>query len=230
MIHDRYAFGGTAEIVLLDDRQYRSRHACLPGRSTALRVDCPDRLDEGRTMLGSDQEAWLDRSLAAARGRWTIVAQQTLMAERDLDPGDGHGYWMDGWDGYPASRRRLLDSIATHRPSNPIVIGGDVHSFWAAELKRDFQDPKGEVLATEFVGTSITSQGPGANAIAGALAKNPHIKYGRGDRRGYATIELTKDRATIGFEAVADEKDARSPVSRVASFLVEPGRPGVNGG
>lgn len=108
------------------------------------------------------------------------------------------------------------------------MIGGDVHSFWAAELKRDFQDDRGEVLATEFVGTSITSQGPSPNTVAAALAKNPHIKYGRGDRRGYATIELTKDGATIGFEAVADEKDARSPVSRVASFLVEPGRPGVN--
>lgn len=188
----------------------------------------PARLDEARTLLGSDQEAWLDRSLARAGGRWTIVAQQTLMAERDLDPGDGRGYWMDGWDGYPASRRRLLDGIANHRPANPIVIGGDVHSFWAAELKRDFQDHNGEVLATEFVGTSITSQDPSPNAVAAALAKNPHIKYGRGDRRGYTTIELTKDRASIGFEALADEKDARSPVSRVATFLVEPGRPGVN--
>jgi len=227
VIYDRYAFGRMVNLILLDDRQYRSPHACLPGRSASPRVDCPDRLREDRSMLGAAQEAWLDRALADAKGRWTIVAQQTLMAERDLDPGDGHGYWMDGWDGYAAGRQRLLDGIVAHRTPNPVVIGGDVHAFFAADLKRDFHDEKAEVLATEFCGTSITSEGPSAKGIATVRAKNPHIRYARGDRRGFATVSLTETRCEVNFEAVDDVKERNSPVSRVASFVCLDGRPGV---
>lgn len=230
VIYDRYRFGDMANVILLDDRQYRSHHVCLPGRNASPRVDCPDRTAEGRTMLGDVQEKWVDRALAGTAAHWTIVAQQTLMAERDLDPGDGHGYWMDGWDGYAAGRRRLLDSIATHRAPNPVVIGGDVHAFFAADLKRDFKDEKAETVATEFCGTSITSEGPSAKGIASVRAKNPHIKYARGDKRGFAVVSLTKERCEVGFEAVADEKERASPVSRIATFMCLDGRPGVQAG
>ncbi|MBZ6075352.1 alkaline phosphatase D family protein [Microvirga puerhi] len=227
VIYDEYRFGDMVNLILLDDRQYRSHHACLPGRSASPRVDCPERSSESRTMLGEAQERWVDQALAGTKARWTIVAQQTLMAERDLDPGDGHGFWMDGWDGYAAGRRRLLDSIATHRTPNPVVIGGDVHAFFAADLKRDFHDEKVEVLATEFCGTSITSEGPSAKGIASVRAKNPHIKYARGDKRGFAIVTLNKKRCEVGFEAVANEKERNSPVSRIASFVCLDGRPGV---
>jgi alkaline phosphatase D len=227
-IYDAYRFGDMAEILLLDDRQYRSHHACLTGRSASGTVDCPDRVREDRTMLGGTQEGWLDARLAAASSRWTIIAQQTLMAERDLAPGAGHGYWMDGWDGYAAGRRRLLDSIGKHRPSNPLVIGGDVHAFFAADLKRDFHDDGGPVLATEFCGTSITSDGPSPASVATALAKNPHIRFGAGDKRGYSVMALDRNSCEVGFEAVADVKERTSTVSRMASFVCLDGHPGVN--
>ncbi|MCB8821222.1 alkaline phosphatase D family protein [Microvirga rosea] len=227
VIYDQYRFGDMANLLLLDDRQYRSHHACLPGRSASPRVDCADRLREDRTMLGDGQEKWVDRTLAGDKGRWTIIAQQTLMAERDLDPGEGHGYWMDGWDGYAAGRRRLLDSLVEHRAPNPVVIGGDVHAFFAADLKSDFRDEKSSVVATEFCGTSITSEGPSAKGLATVRAKNPHIKYARDDKRGFAVVSLKKDRCEVGFEAVANEKEPGSPVSRVATFACLDGRPGV---
>ena len=50
------------------------------------------------------------------------------------------------------------------RPRNPVVIGGDRHAFFAADLKRDFARPDEATIATEFVGTSITSDGPGPAA------------------------------------------------------------------
>jgi alkaline phosphatase D len=189
--------------------------------------DCPERTLEARTMLGSQQEAWLDRQIATAQARWTVVAQQTLMAELDRQVEGEHRFWMDGWDGYPNARRRLLDSIATHKPRNPVVIGGDRHAFFVSDLKRDFSHPGGPTIASEFVGTSITSEGPGANRTWAALKANPHLKYARGDKRGYATVELTAGHCTVGFEALDDEKRKDSPIRRLATFVVEDGVTGA---
>jgi alkaline phosphatase D len=226
-IYERYRFGDMLDVVLLDDRQYRSPSACVgSGRPTTV-PHCPERTLEARSMLGSQQEQWLDRQLATTKARWTIVAQQTLMAEL-ARPGEGEQrFWMDGWDGYPNARRRLLESIATHKPRNPVVIGGDRHAFFVADLKRDFGHAGEPVVASEFVGTSITSQGPSATSMQQALKFNPQLTYGRGDKRGYATVDLTAARCTVGFEAVDDEKQKDSAVRRLATFVVEDGVTGA---
>jgi alkaline phosphatase D len=122
------------------------------------------------------------------------------MAELDRQvEGGPQLFWMDGWDGYPNARRRLLDSIATYKPRNPIVVGGDRHAFFVADLERDFTRLGGPTLATEFVGTSITSEGPSANGLHQALKANPHVKNGRSDKRGYATVDLAAARCTSWF-------------------------------
>jgi alkaline phosphatase D len=226
-IYERYRFGDMLDMMLLDDRQYRSQPACVGGNRPVTVPDCPERSLETRSMLGRRQEAWLDGEIATARSRWTIVAQQTLMAELDRPAEEVHRYWMDGWDGYPNARRRLLDSIVTHRPRNPVVIGGDRHAFFATDLKRDFKRPDEPTIATEFVGTSITSEGPGATSMREALNGNPHLKFGRGDKRGYASVELTQQHCTVGFEALEDEKRRDSPVQRLATFVVEDGAAGA---
>jgi alkaline phosphatase D len=226
-IYESYRYGQLLDIMLLDDRQYRSQPACVgSGRPTTV-PDCPERMQEARTMLGATQEAWLDAEIRNSKARWTVVAQQTLMAQFDRGTDGAHRYWMDGWDGYPAARRRLLESIATYRPRNPVVIGGDRHAYFAADLARDPARPDGPTIATEFVGTSITAQGPNAQALTAALQANPHVKYGVGDRRGYATIELTEARCTVGFEAIDDEKQKASVVRRLAAFVIEDGVAGA---
>ena len=104
-------------------------------------------------MLGQAQEKWFDDRLGNCRARWTIDAQQTLMAQDRRAADDGDHYWMDGWDGYPNAGRRLLDALAGHQTCNPIVIGGDRHTFFTASLKRDFAKADEPLIATEFVGT-----------------------------------------------------------------------------
>ena len=224
-LYGGYRFGDLLEMLILDDRQYRSHQSCMDTADPRLQEDCPDSVRADRTMLGSEQEAWLDARLQSSRGRWTALAQQTLMAEIDRKAGEGRGFWMDGWDGYAAGRDRLLRTLGN--ASNPIVIGGDVHAFWATDLKTDFRDPASPAIATEFVTSSITSDGPGVESVANILAENPHVRYGRGDKRGYATVELRPDRCTIGFEGVDNVKAADSGVARIATFAVENGRPGA---
>ncbi|TWT15277.1 alkaline phosphatase [Reyranella sp. CPCC 100927] len=226
-IYDHYRFGSMLDVMLLDDRQYRSRHPCVTdSRTTKRPVDCSERTRPDRSILGAAQEGWLDGSLATAKARWTVLAQQTLMAEVGRGGQGEQGFMVDRWDGYPASRQRLLDSITRHRIANPVVIGGDVHSFWVSDLKRDFAT-KGPVVATEFVGSSVTSNGPSQAAVDRVLAANPHLKYGRGDKRGYVAMELTPQTLTTHFEAVDDVQDPQSAVRRLRSFVVENGKTGA---
>jgi alkaline phosphatase D len=224
-IHGRYRFGQMLDVLLMDGRQYRSHHACLLKRSASPLTDCADRLAPERSYFGKAQEAWLAQELQRPPTRWTVIAQQTLMAEADRKTGPEHGYWMDGWDGYAAARGRLLDALAADPRRNPLVISGDVHAFFAADLKRE---PDGKPVATEFVGGSITSEGPSLSQVANLLAKNPHLRYGRGDVRGYALMSLDARGCTVDFQAVDDVKLAASPVNRIARFMVEPGAPGVH--
>jgi alkaline phosphatase D len=226
-IHGSHRFGRMLDVLLTDGRQYRSHHACLAGRSASPLADCPDRLAPERSFFGVAQEAWLARELAAPPARWTVLAQPTLLAEADRKRGAEHGYWMDGWDGYAAARTRLFDGLAAHRANggNAIVVSGDVHAFWAADLRRDGQAP---AVATEFVGGAITSEGPSAANVANMLAKNPHLRYGRGDKRGYALVTLDARGAAVEFRAVDDEKQADSGVQPMVRFGVERGAPGVH--
>ncbi|MEH2558075.1 alkaline phosphatase D [Bradyrhizobium algeriense] len=227
-IYEHYRFGDMLDMLLLDDRQYRSAPACVNGGRPTWVQDCPERTEEMRSMLGRPQEQWLDARFQDKRGRWTVVAQQTLMAEaKRKDAESGDRFWMDGWDGYPNARRRLLDSVVTHKVRNPVVIGGDRHAYFAADLKRECSRPRESTIAAEFVGTSITSQGPGESAVRSALAGNPELIYANGEKRGYAVMELDSRSCTVGFEAVDDVKDAHSAVRRLATFVVEDGVPGV---
>lgn len=228
LVYDSYRFGTLANFFVLDDRQFRAYEACpKPGRGGSNVVSgCAERIEPGRTMLGETQERWLANGLRGSRTRWNILAQQTLMAQNDRMPGPGESFWTDGWDGYPAARTRLLDELRESRVANPLVISGDVHCTWVADLKTDFADEKSPTVATEFCGTSITSQGPNARQVTATLRENPHIKYGN-STRGYLAVDLAQDHCNVTVRGLADEKLAASGIATLATFAVESGRPGA---
>lgn len=228
-LYDRLRFGTLAEVFTLDDRQYRDHHACNAAQKRGKPLEnCDQRLDPMRTMLGTEQECWFASAMHSASARWNIVAQQTLMAEVDRGPGDRHVYWADGWDGYPMARQRLLDAVATSSVKDTLVLGGDVHSFWATDLRRDFARPEQPLIATEFVGGSITSQGPPQDRVRTLMSKNPHIRYGMSGVYGYGLAELGAKSASMTFRTVGSIKVPSSPLSTLARFAVEAGKPGVH--
>ena len=136
----------------------------------------------------------------------------------NLDPGAAN---------YPIARQRLLDAVAASPVRDTLVLGGDVHSFWAADLRRDFAQSNAAIVATEFVGGSITSQGPSSDRVASDLRKNPHMRYGRGDAFGYGLVEIGAKQAAVSFRAVDHVRERQSGISTIARFAVEAGRPGV---
>jgi alkaline phosphatase D len=189
-------------------------------------ADCPELLRPERSLLGAAQEAWLTKGWDRDRP-WNLLAQQTLMARfswRDAQTDPTH--WTDGWDGYPAARQRLLDSIAQAKLGGTVVLGGDVHAHYVASLKADFNDERSATLASEFCGTSITSRSFPQARIDEALRHNPHVHLGRGDRRGAVVFDLDERRLHANLLGVDNDQLADSPVSTLASFVVEAGRPG----
>jgi alkaline phosphatase D len=231
-LYGHYDFGRMARFHVLDNRQYRTHQACpKPKRGGSNTVSkCDARLDESRTMLGFEQEAWLADSLARSGARWNVLAQQTLMAQVDRQPGPERRYWTDGWDGYPAARRRLLTEIASRRATNPLVIGGDVHAYWVCDLVTDFDDPRSAVVATEICGTSISSQGWPQERVDGWRAESPHARYARSDKRGYVTVELSAREARVRLRAIDSEKDPNSGIATIANFVVADGKAGAEPG
>jgi alkaline phosphatase D len=83
------------------------------------------------------------------------------------------------------------------------------------------------VLATEFCGSSVTSNSRPQARTDQYLAMNPHIRYGRSDRRGFVLMDLRPQSGAVLFQALDDVRDAGSGVSTVAAFTLPDGRPGA---
>ncbi|MEW6691073.1 MAG: alkaline phosphatase D family protein, partial [Pseudomonadota bacterium] len=149
-----------------------------------------------------------------------------LMARLDRKLGPERQFWTDGWDGYPMARKRLLSSIHSSKIQNPVVIGGDVHLHWVADLKPDFDDPKSPVVASEFCGTSISSQGPSQKMVDALRRENPHMKYGRSDRRGYVRMSVGGGRLHADLMGLETVKRPESRLEVLARFVVDDGKPG----
>ena len=231
-ITGRLDWGTLARIHLLDDRQYRDPQVCPKpnrgGSNTVALKNCPEFLDAKRTLLGREQELWLADGWDTTRP-WNLVAQQTLMARFSwTDPANGAGtYWTDGWDGYAPARKRLFDSIAQRKVSGVVVLGGDVHSNYIADLKLDFDDPASPTIATEYCGTSITSLSLPQSRIDAVLGFNPHMRYGRSDQRGYMRFALDAKQLQAQVRVVDNALDPASGITTAARFTTDASHPGA---
>jgi alkaline phosphatase D len=220
--HRRLRFGTLAELHVLDTRSFRDDQPCGDGFNVPA---CAAVARPDAQMLGAAQEDWLLRGLSASPATWQVLAQQVMMLPLALP----NGLNMDSWDGYPAARARLLRGLHERRIGNAVVLTGDVHSAYAGTLHLDPGDPSTPAVAAEFVGTSITSAGDGAEqrpGIAPTLARNPHIAF-HNHRRGYTLHEATPARQTATFRAVDYVSRPGAPLVDKGRFVVEAGRPGV---
>ena len=229
-IHARLDWGGLAKLHILDARQYKSPQACpkpYRGGGNVVGADCAERLGADRSMLGMAQEKWLDEGLGESRAGWNLIVQQSLFAPAQRPTGKGPMHWTDGWEGYPAARERLLGSLLARRPSNPVFFGGDVHATYCANVHADPADPRSPIIATEFVATSITSQGPARASTDAMVAANPHIRYANGTVRGYGIVDIRRDRMEASLRGVATVKLPDAAIATVASTAVAAGKPGL---
>jgi alkaline phosphatase D len=226
-VYRRLRFGSLIDCTVLDTRQFRSKQACNRLSATG----CAAALDPARTILGSAQERWLFDQLAAARATWTVIGQQVPTFARDMARANPNAQFsMDKWDGYAASRQRLYARLRETKAPNPIVLSGDVHVHYGADLKLDFADPKSETVGVEFTNTALTSGGDGADVSPTweqIRPDNPHIKY-HSARRGYVACTATPTQMRADFR-ILERVTVPDATERIGgSLVVEAGRPGAS--
>ena len=182
-LYRRLRFGRHVELSVTDQRLYRSDHVVDEGpplpevgklaRNSALgarvfvRKDGFDPLEAERnpTMLGVEQLQWLQESVRASEASWRIVGSPLVMAQMTLDltgfaslpePLRHRFYFKtDQWDGYRSERARLLAALRAAGPT--MVLSGDLHGFYAAELHEDFDAPSPVPAAMELTTAGISS-------------------------------------------------------------------------
>ncbi len=201
-IYRSFRLGNLAHLIMLDTR--------LHGRTRQLddRTDRAGLADPRRTILGVDQQAWLAEQLRASvrmDSRWRLLGQQLMFGQ--LVGEDGLLLNPDQWDGYPASRQRILDQLAEERIDDVVILTGDIHTAWGMDIAPDPNGPgydrtngRGS-LAVELVTTSVTSPGPDGTADellareAAIVRDRAHIHYVNLRRHGYLLLDLDHQRA-----------------------------------
>jgi alkaline phosphatase D len=231
-IFRRFDFGDLVRISVLDTRQYRTDQP--GGSSLDFGPEALGTANTAGTLTGADQDAWLRAQLASSHARWNVIAQQVMMSRIRFPDFTGSGLPylsnLDQWDGYAPQRRRLLEFIAERGVRNPVVLAGDIHSTWFNDLRVDPDDATAPVVASEYVGTSISSDFPAAfdaplkqwNPLV-----NPHVKHFDGSLRGYLRIDVDRERWRTEQRSVASIATPVSPVTTTAAFVTEAGHPGI---
>ncbi len=227
--YDYFYYGNLMTMALTDGRQYRDDQVCqTPERGGALLGTCPELADETRSMFGPKQERWLMGSLARSGALWEVIAQPTLFSKLFQKNREGQfGSWTDGWDGYVGTRNMILNAVAQRRPKNFVSIGGDMHSWWQADLKADYHDPESATIGTEFVCTSITSHSYAFSRFSNMLPDNPHIHFFDDRKRGYCMVDVTRDSWTVTLREMDDVYSPKGSASTRKTYVVESGKPGA---
>lgn len=197
----KFSYGNLAELFMLDTRLYdRDVPDGLPASATGK--------EAGRRMLGPEQKQWLLDNLSASDATWKIIGDQVVFHQwniADLPNAVGGGVQLNGdsWDGYQAERQEIIDHIRSQSIDNIVLLSGDVHSSWCADITDGSGNPlaynpltgSGSV-AVEFVATAITSPFaiPIPEGQQAFMLVNPHIRYTDWDKKGYLLLDVTPER------------------------------------
>lgn len=258
-------WGRHVELVLLDERYHRDDHLVPEGpidapighfmpnsafgsRTFVIKAAFDEREAAAPpTMLGEAQRAWAIETLNASTATWKLLASPLVMAQMVIDLSAQESlpemfrqrfyFKTDQWDGFRSERRGLLEACAG--VENLVVLSGDLHGFYAAELRADFDTP-GDPLAVEFAVSAISAptievqltdvveQTPLLDAFGlgaliaefdkNVLATNPHFLHAESRRNGLAIIDVTAAEVQATFLEVDDVTRSSGGVAREARF------------
>lgn len=190
-VHRSFRYGDLVQLILADTRHW--------GRDEVLSdVTAPEFQDPDRSILGADQESWLERELSEASTVWRVLAQQVVFSNVALGVDI-----TDSWDGYPANRERVLGWFGEHQLDNVAILSGDIHMSWAfdvvpAAAAASYDPETGEgALAVELVAPSVTSpslEREVAERLAQVALELPHVRMAELTRRGFLLLDVDEQR------------------------------------
>ncbi len=230
-IYRTFRFGDLADLIMIDTR--------LWGRDPQLSMnDEEGHADPARSLLGTDQEAWLADQLEGSTAQWRLLGQQVMMAQwRGVGTLETPGpiFNADQWDGYGATRQRFFDTIIDNQLDNVVVLTGDIHSSWAMDLTPNPYDPEAfdpasgdGSIAVEFVCPAITSpgfpDGFAENVAIAVKSANPHMRYVELSKRGYIILDVDRERAQAAWYHFDDITVTETTERFVTAYAAYDGR------
>ncbi len=230
----RLVLGDLVQLSLLDARQFRDKKdLCRADMDPdygfgAYRQRCRELFAEKRSMLGREQAQWLRDNLVQNRARWNVLASPGPFLPFRFYQGDKELAYIGAWEAYPAERRRIVQALGQARFGHPLILSGDLHSFWALDgaLARPSVGP---IPVVEFVSSSISANWPAplAQPVTDNLPRNPQVQFYEPDRRGYLLHEVNAVAWQTTMRALEDVREIDSGAFDLARFLLENGRPGL---
>jgi alkaline phosphatase D len=145
------------------------------------------REKKDQTMLGPEQKKWLLEGLAAATGKFKVIASGTMWAD-GADKG-GKDSWAGPWA--RGERDEIFDLINDKRINGVILISGDRHRSDIWRIDR----PRGYPLY-EFVSAKVTNQ------HTHATFPNAVWSYNKGNFWGQLDFDLRPDDPVLTFKCV----------------------------
>lgn len=260
-------WGKHAELVLIDERAYRDDHL-IPegpidgtvghiqmnsafGARTFVIKDAFDTREAAAapppTMLGPTQRDWAIAALTGSTATWKLLASPLVMAQMVIDL-SGYPqlpetfrqrfyFKTDQWDGFRTERGAILAACAG--VDDLVVLSGDLHGFYAAELHPDFDAPA-EPVAVEYAVSAISAAtvdvqlyaAIASNVVLDALglddlvpqfdtnllATNPHLVHADSTHNGLAIIAVGADAVEVEMVRVTDVTQPDGTVADTLRF------------
>ena len=216
-IHRHLDLGTLARLVLLDGRQHRDLQPCDDVIGSAC-----DEVSEDRTLLGAEQEAWLETTLAGQSADWVLVANPVVMLPIDLG-----GVFLnpDQWDGYPTARARFLESVAAHASGRTVLFTGDIHAAGAGVVPAAPADYESAPAIAELVVPPTSSRVTLelAGSVGPLLATQAHIEWWDWTVNGWTEAVVRPEGIEAIYWLVDDVTDPASEVRAARRWQVTPG-------
>ncbi len=226
-LYRAFQIGDLMNLVILDTR--------ITGRSVQLdSITDPHFQDPERTILGKKQYDWLTKQLETG-SKWQIIGNQVPFGPMYVGTKNGEKeVYMDGWDGYPQERKRLINWIESKSLSNVVWVTGDYHASFALENDLLGTSDTSDNVSVEFVVTSITSANSDEYTNdqkeldaehAGYLRNNPQVRYLNGVDHGFVVLHVTPERTVAQFYYATDIRTPSGKLRLEKTFTVPSGRP-----
>lgn len=161
------------------------------------------------------------KATRAAAGAGALTPTQTALLDPATNP--RLPYNLDAWDGYPAQREAILQTVKT-QGKRLVTLSGDSHNAWFTQLTT----LAGDKVGVEFAGTSVTSTGfesaglgtlassidgsalvpqLGNAAIGAGLGLIDDVSYCDTTRRGYLVMTVTAAQVKGEYVYVSSVKE-----------------------
>lgn len=275
-IYRSLRFGKHLELVLTDLRYYREDHLIPEGpidlsvgkflensplgsRIFAQKESFDEKESALRpSMLGSEQKQWLVDQLNNSEATWKAWGSALMVAQMTLNLSEVEGmpelfaqqyyFKVDHWDGFRSERFDILEAVSGI--DNLLVLSGDLHGFYAAEVAIDADKSReaenGQVVATEFTTSSISSiplldqlrgftstepmlaalgLGPFVEQLDHLLIEsNQHFAYADSEHNGIMFVDVDEHRTEVAMVQLLDVTNPAGPATEKRTvFRVEAG-------